>query len=145
MHHTMRRAASAGTIGVAAAAAIVLSATSAQAVSWYSWVPPKATDVINVADKDLGDGTTRLQIRHGKLNGTVYLWGRVAYPASKYNSDHNLTFKVSGDCMNGSSKITVDIDTTTYTSATKRDLLCTYNAQIVKKSTGKVIASVVYS
>ncbi|WP_158839284.1 hypothetical protein [Saccharothrix deserti] len=78
-----------------------------------------------------------LQIRRGKYDGRTYLWGRVASPGSRYNSDHTLRFQV-GACT--SSTTSKDIDRTTYTAAATRDTACMYFANIVQRSTGEVVA-----
>lgn len=144
MSRTARHSARLGLMSVVLVAVSLLTATSAHAVTWYSWVPTQAENVTTVADAELGSGI--LQIRRGTLNGTTYYWGRVSAPPSTYNSDHDLKFTVGGQCVNSSAgSVTKDIDRTTYTSAVKRNASCTYWAFVIKRSTGKTVTSTWYN
>ncbi|CAM3703368.1 hypothetical protein KIPE111705_21090 [Kibdelosporangium persicum] len=136
MGKTTRRATSMGLMAMATVVAGLLTAPAANAASWYSSVPTNATNVETVMEAELGSGGY-LQIRRGKYDGRTYLWGRVASPGSTYNSDHTLRFQIGLGCA--SATTSKDIDRTTYTSATTRDTDCTYFANIIKRSTGKVV------
>jgi hypothetical protein len=127
MKNIMRRTASLGLMGIVIAVVGVMAATPAQAVTFYSGVPTKATSQHSVDSHSIGQGV--LQIRRGTYDGKKYMWGRIASPDSTLNSGWDLKFGVNArpGCSAGEPDSTKkDIYKTTYTSAVVYNAKCVY-------------------
>ncbi|MEV0620706.1 hypothetical protein AB0I81_45790 [Nonomuraea sp. NPDC050404] len=146
MHKIARRAIPVSAAAIAATVIGLATASPASAVTWYSAPPTGATNVVNMASKSLPDGGT-LQVRRGNYGNYAYYWGRVASPNSYYNTGHVLKFgladKSSVTCASKDST-SKDINTTTYTSATRVKGNCLYYAEVINSS-GRVVARAQYS
>ncbi|TDD23390.1 hypothetical protein [Nonomuraea diastatica] len=80
MRKIVGRVASIGTVALAASAALVMSASSAQAAGYWSASAPKhATGVGNLTTKKVtvAKKTYTLQLRSGKWGANTYIWARV--------------------------------------------------------------------
>ncbi|TDC07373.1 hypothetical protein E1267_13640 [Nonomuraea longispora] len=80
MRNIVGRIASVGTVALAASAALVMAASSAQAAGYWSKDAPRhATGVGNLTTKSVtvAKRTYTLQLRAGKWGANTYIWARV--------------------------------------------------------------------
>jgi len=143
MRKTTSRVARLGLVWAAVTVASLVAAPSANAATFNSSAPTKATDVTTVRSENTGHGT--LQLRKGKYDGKTYLWARISSPDSTLNSGWDLKFSISSSSMPGAptncratdtGSTQKDIDTTTYTSAAVVKSSCHYHAIAVERNGG---------
>lgn len=141
MSNFTSRVARLGLVGATVAVASLVAAPSANAATFYTSVPTKATGVTTMKSYNTGHGT--LQVRKGKYDGKTYLWGRISSPDSTLNAGWDLKFTVSSSSMPGNptncdladtGSTKKDIDATTYTSAVVLKSGCHYYAAADKRN-----------
>ncbi|MGP3965377.1 hypothetical protein ACTWPT_56465 [Nonomuraea sp. 3N208] len=143
MQKITRRTMRVGVIAMAATTIGLANALPANALTWYSDPPTKATNVVTMTYNTLDGG--QIQVRRGNYGNYAYYWGRISSPASKYNSDYHLTFNVLGRRCANPGSTTKDINRTTYTKAVRVQGNCYYQTEVIQSSTGKRIGFASYS